>query len=180
MMGRGFLTGVLLAVFATFGAFTVNQDLSRTARDALQGAGMDWGPAFVAQPTSRLTGRPRIIDGDTLVVDGQKVRLVGIDAPEHDQRCGRRACGTEATNALKAVAAGRELQCSSHRYDDYGRALAVCRAGDRDLGAWMVRQGYAVAAYGNHYKAEQEAARRERVGLWQGPFDLPCKHRGTC
>lgn len=50
-------------------------------------------------------GLAKIVDGDTLVVDGLRVRLEGIDAPEAGQTCKRRligswACGTESTNAL--------------------------------------------------------------------------------
>ena len=36
-----------------------------------------------------ITGQPRVIDGDTLEVAGQRIRLHGIDAPESKQLCRR-------------------------------------------------------------------------------------------
>lgn len=63
-------------------------------------------PIFAALAiASGLAGHPRVVDGDGLVIDGNRIRLYGIDAPEMARRCeGRRrvpiACGEMARNAL--------------------------------------------------------------------------------
>lgn len=54
-----------------------------------------------------LVGQPRIVDGDTVVMDGKSIRLDGIDAPETDQACHdrddkRTACGLIARDRLIA------------------------------------------------------------------------------
>lgn len=125
--------------------------------------------------SSAITGRAVVVDGDTIVLAGQRVRLEGIDAPEAGQTCGRRptgtwACGTEATSVLARLVEGRELRCESRGLDKYGRVLGVCFAGQQDVNAWMVRHGHAWAfvKYSSSYVKEEAQARRERVGIWQG------------
>jgi endonuclease YncB( thermonuclease family) len=65
--------------------------------------------------TDCLTGRARVIDGDTIVVAHQLVRLYGIDAPELDQtvqwRVQQIACGTMSLAARKALIAGGSVSC---------------------------------------------------------------------
>jgi endonuclease YncB( thermonuclease family) len=69
----------------------------------------EWHSRPTAKPPSRtgenFTGRPRVVDGDSLELAGHRVRLFGIDAPESRQDCrdarGRfYACGREARDAL--------------------------------------------------------------------------------
>ena len=70
-----------------------------------------------------LRGPARVIDGDTIEVAGQRVRLHGIDAPEHRQPCIKDgcawACGEAATDALRAFVSGQALllhsQCRAQR-----------------------------------------------------------------
>jgi endonuclease YncB( thermonuclease family) len=71
------------------------------------------------------------------------------------------------------------VSCQSQGHDRYGRVLAVCSAGGVDLGAAMVRNGYAVdyARYSTRYSAQARAARQERRGLWNGPFERPEAYR---
>jgi endonuclease YncB( thermonuclease family) len=81
-----------------------------------------------------LTGSARVIDGDTIAVGFQHVRLQGIDAPETDQVCldaqGERwTCGLAARERLSAHIAGRAVRCASRGEDRYGRMLATCSAG---------------------------------------------------
>lgn len=120
-------------------------------------------------------GRLRVADGDSLELDGVRVRLIGIDAPETDQTCvlaGRsHPCGREARDYLLHLIAGRDVACAWSREDRYGRLLGRCRAGDTDLNAAMVRNGWAVA-YGG-YEAEEADARAHRRGLWAGEFTWP-------
>lgn len=119
-------------------------------------------------------------DGDSLRKDGAEFRLNGIDAPELHQTCKNAsgkdyACGREARNALRALVSGRTLVCAIIDTDRYGRAVAVCKAGERDINAEMVRLGWAVA-YRRHsldYVDEERAARQAARGLWQGGFEMP-------
>ena len=127
------------------------------------------------------SGTARVIDGDTLeLTDGQKLRLWGIDAPESSQRCHRYGrpwyCGNDAAAALEALVAGRKLTCDAHGWDQYGRVVAICRLDGADIGAELVRQGWALD-YADHsggdYADEQLEAEPSRRGLWSGGFVPP-------
>ena len=77
-----------------------------------------------------VTGQARVIDGDTIVIDGEHIRLEGIDAPESHQDCtayGQQwACGRSAADWLTDHLRGRQVACVGHAHDRYGRLLAVC------------------------------------------------------
>lgn len=129
---------------------------------------------FRPQSTPTFTTGPfRVVDGDTLTIDGMRLRLAGIDAPERRQLCGaapsRWPCGLVAGKALAARLEG--LRCELKGNDKYRRRLASCRMPNGDLGAHLVRNGLAVA-YGA-YRAEEEEARKAGRGLWSGPFERP-------
>ena len=131
-------------------------------------------PAF-AEPA----GRVRVIDGDTIEIQGTRVRLAGIDAPERQQWCSiaqqKYPCGQEASAALREKVDGRFVRCVVHGIDFYRREVATCLSGSENLNAWLVRNGYAVAdrRFTREYDEDEAAARRERRGLWRGEFDLP-------
>jgi endonuclease YncB( thermonuclease family) len=126
-----------------------------------------------------VAGPARVIDGDSLRVDGHEIRLAGVDAPELHQTCRRAglpyACGAEARAALRGLTRNGTVTCDLVGHDRYGRDLARCAVGDADIGAWLVSRGHAVA-YGG-YANEEEQARRAGVGLWAGTFDLPSEWR---
>lgn len=120
-------------------------------------------------------GAPHVADGDSVTIEGTRLRLVGLDAPELSQTCRRDErgypCGETARDHLVGLIAGRRLDCVWQTRDKYGRGLARCRAGSVDLNAAMVRDGWAVA-YGG-FEAEEAEARRNRRGLWAGRFEWP-------
>jgi endonuclease YncB( thermonuclease family) len=127
-------------------------------------------------PESRISGPYHVIDGDTLSVGEDRLRLEGIDAPELDQTCKYRdgshwACGREAKKRLGELVHEDQVECLGQKRDRYRRLLVHCRSSDKDINAAMVRQGMAVssAAYGQ----EQAAARRQELGLWAGQFEQP-------
>lgn len=125
-----------------------------------------------------------VIDGDSLTVrygDADlTIRLTGIDAVEYRQSCTRAGmqwpCGREARQALERIVGRGSLHCALAAKDRYGRTLAACRtrisSDGIDLGAEMVRQGWAIAS-GADYLTEEAAAETARRGIWQGDFTAP-------
>ena len=121
------------------------------------------------------SGRARVIDGDTLEIDGRHIRLEGIDAPEMGQTCGRSLigswkCGSAAAERLAELVAKRSVSCESRGDDKYGRMLGICFVDGNDINAQMVREGYAWAfvKYSQTYVEQEATARTQRVGIWQG------------
>lgn len=119
-----------------------------------------------------LTGPARVIDGDTLEVQGQRVRLHGVDAPEKDQLCRLKGsayhCGLVSLVALEELLDGQPVTCEPKGRDRYGRVVARCFVGQPrhfDLSGLMVRQGLAVAytKYSRDYAPLETLARAEGV-----------------
>ncbi|WP_395775030.1 thermonuclease family protein [Agrobacterium pusense] len=126
-------------------------------------------------------GRFFVIDGDTLSKGKQRFRLLGIDAPELAQTCLRGGeswpCGEEARRVLQRLAAPADFSCSGSSRDRYGRLLVYCSAGGRDVSSDMVSAGFAVASGYFQFSSEQEAARRQALGIWAGEFEKPSQWR---
>lgn len=115
-----------------------------------------------------------VVDGDKLRRGDRVYRIAGIDAPEYAQKCARAGkgtwpCGKAAAEKLEALVAGGAVTCMERESDEFGRRIADCHAGDINLGATMVRTGHAWAyvKYSNAYRAEETAARQEKLGIWQ-------------
>lgn len=130
-----------------------------------------------------LTGRANVLDGDTIEVQGRRIRLHGIDAPENDQICERSGrpwrCGQEATAALRSHLGGRSVTCHEVDVDRFGRSVARCLVNGQDVNAWLVRNGWALAyrRYSDAYVADEAQARAARRGIWSGQFQAPESHR---
>ena len=127
-----------------------------------------------------LSGPVRVIDADTLDVDGTRVRLFGIDAVEKNQMCQDRAgedwpCGRQATEKLAAALDGQTVRCQVQDTDRYGRAVSVCEAGGKDINHWVVGNGWAVAytRYSRDYEQAEAEARAEKAGIFAGSFVPP-------
>ncbi|MGE0024452.1 MAG: thermonuclease family protein [Hyphomicrobium sp.] len=142
-------------------------------------APLAWHPAdralAAADPSTIIAGRATVVDGDTLEIKGQRVRLEGIDAPEADQTCGGGwfgtwKCGRAASEQLRWLTGGRRVECEAAGYDKYGRVLGWCSADGRDINAEMVRSGYAWAfvKYSTRYEAVEAQARKAKAGIWKG------------
>ncbi|PST21861.1 thermonuclease family protein [Mesorhizobium plurifarium] len=129
--------------------------------------------------TGELRGLASASDGDSLRIDGRRIRIEGIDAPEIGQMCRRGEdvwdCGAQARQRLADLVAGAMIVCRLHGHDRYGRELGVCAADGTDLGREMVLSGHAVS-YGL-YRGEEETARAGRSGLWAGDFVRPQEWR---
>ncbi|MEM7732605.1 MAG: thermonuclease family protein [Pseudomonadota bacterium] len=110
----------------------------------------------------------RVVDGDTLKLGEQSYRIHGIDAPEIGQTCGSWACGKDAATALLTLVSGERVTCETMETDRYGRMIARCFAGQRDIGAAMVDAGLAWAfrAFSMDYAAREDAAKAAGRGVW--------------
>jgi endonuclease YncB( thermonuclease family) len=132
-----------------------------------------------------LMGRASVVDGDTLEIQGVRIRLWGIDAVESSQTCldaGGKPwpCGRRAAFALADFLGGRTVRCERRGADRYGRVLAVCHVGGVEVNRWLVEQGWALAyvEYGGKvYLEAQRQAQAARRGVWQGSFQPPWEYR---
>lgn len=131
------------------------------------------------------TGKASVIDGDTLEIQGTRIRLWGIDAPESSQLCRGEdglhfRCGAKAANDLDAFIAGRPVSCLPTSLDRYGRTVARCSVGGADLGDWLVRNGFALD-WPEYSKRKYDDAQREAEhggrGMWAGSYVKPWLYR---
>lgn len=140
------------------------------------------GPACAAEV---FTGPARIVDGDTLEVAGERVRLLGVDAPEKAQICQDAEgqgyqCGLVVKDALIDKVGSSPISCEAVSRDMYGRRVSKCSApGVGDLGTWLVSNGYAVAyrQYSKEYIPLEENAHATHRGIWAGSFQEPAQWR---
>jgi endonuclease YncB( thermonuclease family) len=150
------------------------------ASASFAGKNIQGPPKHPEQELRTIGGRASIIDGDGVEIDGVKIRLFGVDAPEVEQYCDRRdgtrwRCGQYATVALDRLAGGKDVSCLVRDQDRYGRMVAVCTVDGLDLGREQVRNGWALAYrhYSTDYVSEEQAAQRAKTGVWSSRFLEP-------
>lgn len=145
-------------------------------------------PALGLAPAASATleGSASVVDGDTLRIGAETVRLEGIDAPEARQRCRDGAgrgyrCGARASEALGMLVRRGVAACRGEERDRYGRLLAVCEVAGVELNAAMVRGGWALAfrRYSEAYVGVEGDAARAGRGLWSGRFEEPWAWRAA-
>ena len=142
-----------------------------------------------------ISGVPKIVDGDTIYIDNYKFRLEGIDAPEMRQQCKKESlkissiigftfykdysCGKVSKEKLISKIHGSKIKCIFTTKDKYKRYIATCYKKKTNLNQWMVRNGYAIAyrRYSKKYVSDEDFARENKLGLWQGKFMNPEKWR---
>jgi endonuclease YncB( thermonuclease family) len=139
---------------------------------------------FTSPALAEMTGRATVFDADTIGINGERIRLHGIDAPEYTQQCTDAraqpyACGKTASRALRKFIGAAPVTCEPRAIDRYGRVVARCLVRDESINAWVVRQGYAMAyrRYSGDYVPEEMEARNAHRGIWAGAFDPPWKWR---
>ena len=150
---------------------------------------------FQIANAEEIKGLAKIIDGDTVHINSKKIRLEGIDAPEIKQQCKKDflkisayigfnftkdySCGVVSKNKLIEKINNTEINCISTSKDRYKRYLATCYKEKINLNKWMVRRGYAVAykRYSKDYVRDENYARENKLGIWQGKFIRPEKWR---
>ena len=131
-----------------------------------------------------VTGKPRIVDGDTIHIGKRKIRLHGIDAPEMKQTCRtskgkEQMCGILAKQALERLVKGQDVTCKGDKRDRYKRLIAVCYIGPFNINKQMVVDGWAMAyrKYSKDYVKAETFAKSRREGLWRGEFEPPWEWR---
>ncbi len=141
-----------------------------------------WAVLPPGLPPGPVTGRSRVIDGDTLDVANRRIRLVGIDAPERAQQCtdasGQASpCGETSRRTLDDLVGRGPVTCLPIELDRYGRVIATCDFRGADLGEVMVTAGQAIA--NGRYAPMESEARAARRGIWASRFDTPAEWRRT-
>ena len=139
------------------------------------------GPAW-----AEVDGSIHVIDGDTIDVGSQRVRLHGIDAPEVDQTCthprtGVWPCGAFVRDQVAALYQGQFASCDVIDVDRYGRVVGKCYVAGRDIAETIVSAGLAEAyrRYSMDYDLAEKAAQVTGVGLWSSEMQTPADFRAA-
>jgi endonuclease YncB( thermonuclease family) len=129
-----------------------------------------------------IAGRASVIDADTLQINGERIRILDIDAPEKDQFCQQAVgdvtweCGVEATFALIDWIGETDVVCETNGLDRYKRHLARCTVQGEDVAVWLAESGWGVPFRDCKCEAVREASARAQAaerGIWIGPFIMP-------
>ncbi len=133
-----------------------------------------------------ISGYARIIDGDTIDINKNRIRLAGIDAPEKKQRCLSKhndeyLCGETSTKFLKELTHGKKVECFYGEKDIYNRYLGDCRVGEIQISNEMVKNGMAIIYNlkdaDEGLKDLEKYAKNKQIGVWQGAFEEPKQYR---
>ena len=130
-----------------------------------------------------INGKPKIIDGDTIHIKNNKIRLHGIDAPERKQICIIDSqdwyCGKQSTQELKKLINTQDVQCLINDVDIYNRKVAICSVNNTNINQWMVKNGWAIAYryYSTDYVNDEKFARENKLGIWKSEFIEPYLYR---
>ena len=125
----------------------------------------------------------RVVDGDTIVLNGEKIRFSGIDTPELKQTCIKGGeevgCGMTAKMLLVKKIGNNTPECISEGKDVYKRTLAECFVNGESLSKFLVRSGYAFAyrKYSTKFIKDEDFAKTNRLGMWAMTFQYPWDFR---
>jgi len=127
-------------------------------------------------------GNPRIIDGDSIEINNEKIRFLGIDAFEKKQKCYRKDgtkynCGEKSASILHTIISEQPIRCVTKKKDHYKRWLATCYIGTLDINENMVLLGHALNFMSEKYEDAQKEAEKSNAGAWAGGFMSPEKFR---
>ena len=126
---------------------------------------------------------PKVVDGDTIYLNDQKIRFSGIDTPELKQTCikdgVKDACGITAKQILIEKIGNNKVECISEGKDRYKRTLAECFVNGESLSSYLVRSGYAFAyrKYSKKFIPDEDYAKANKLGMWAMKFQYPWDFR---
>jgi len=125
----------------------------------------------------------RVVDGDTIHLNGEKIRFTGIDTPELKQTCIKEGvinpCGVIAKEILIKKINDNKVECISNGKDQYKRTLAECFVNGESLSSYLVRSGYGFAyrKYSKKFILDEDYAKANKIGMWSMKFDYPWDYR---
>ena len=125
----------------------------------------------------------RVVDGDTIILNGEKIRFLGIDTPELKQTClqGNEEvdCGMFAKMLLVKKIGNKIPNCIGEKKDFYKRTLAECFVNGESLSKFLVRSGYAFAyrKYSTKFIKDEDFAKVNKLGMWSMTFQYPWDFR---
>ncbi len=129
-------------------------------------------------------GQVKVLDGDSLEIGEQRIRLYGIDAPELYQKCKTKNnqdwnCGRESKAFLKEFIGTDSIECHEIEQDKYKRMVSICYKDDENINEAMISSGMAIVykKYSNDFIKAETKAKALRIGLWQGKFMKPWNWR---
>ncbi|MEP9378124.1 thermonuclease family protein [Aquabacter sp. CN5-332] len=135
-----------------------------------------------------MVGRAAVIDGGTIEIGGNSIRLANLEAPPSSQTCTEKngkatwRCGDRASIFLNTFVGIATVTCFPHGIDAYTREVAHCFVNGQDIGAALVRAGWALPRFSDEYAAEAAQAKAAGAGLWAFDFVPPwewSKRRGS-
>mgnify|MGYP001426894124 CR=1 FL=1 len=121
----------------------------------------------------------KIIDGDTIHLNSEKIRFTGIDTPELKQTCNKDNeivyCGIQARQLLIDKIGKNKINCIKEGKDQYKRILAECFVNEVSLSKFLVREGYAFAyrKYSKKFINDENFAKKNNKGMWSMKFEYP-------
>jgi endonuclease YncB( thermonuclease family) len=131
-------------------------------------------------PMEQTIGTGTAVEGDIVSVNGTIVKLWGIDAPDDGQHCRAKSgkkydCFTRSRDELTALVGTQQITCHIRDKDSKGQKVGTCGVNGLDLGALMVRRGWALSYYNlsPHYAKLEGWAQAEKRGLWRGQVQAP-------
>ena len=130
-----------------------------------------------------LANNLRVVDGDTIILNGEKIRFSGIDTPELKQTCVQDnqevRCGNTAKTLLIKKIGNTIPECISEGKDFYNRILAECFVNGESLSKFLVRSGYAFAyrKYSTKFVKDEDFAKTNKLGMWSMTFQYPWDFR---
>ena len=130
-----------------------------------------------------LANNLKVVDGDTIVLNGEKIRFLGIDTPELKQTCLKDneevRCGMIAKKLLVKKIGNKTPKCIGEKKDFYKRTLAECFVNGESLSKFLVRRGYAFAyrKYSTKFIKDEDFAKANKLGMWSMTFQYPWDFR---
>mgnify|MGYP001470894555 CR=1 FL=1 len=125
----------------------------------------------------------KVVDGDTIHLNSEKIRFTGIDTPELEQTCIKdgikNSCGLIAKQILINKIGNNNVECIREGRDQYQRTLAECFVNDESLSSFLVKSGYAFAyrKYSKKFIKDEDYARVKKIGMWSMKFEYPWDYR---
>jgi len=121
-------------------------------------------------------GKARIIDGDTIEINKEKIRFGGINSPERNE-VGYRLAKYELKEKIK----NNTLVCMREKdKDKYRRTVAECFINGESLSSFMVKKGYAcdyIYYSKGKYAKEQKYAKVNKLGVWKMKYNTSWENK---